>query len=289
MKISLIATVLNEEKDIKSFLDSIENQTLLPDEIIVVDAGSTDGTIAIIKKHSSVRLILKKVANRSLGRNLAIESAKHSIIAVSDVGCTLDKDWLKRITKPFESSKVDAVAGFYKVKAKTVFQKCLAPFVAIMSDKLNLNTYLPSSRSLAFKKSAWRKVGGYPEDLNYCEDLSFAKNLKAKTNLVVEPKALVYWQMVESLKDYFYQIQNYATGDVQAKYKPHIKKIISVYLRYLIFIIFPSLFFLYLFWPVFKHYSYVKTPKAIAYLPLVQLTTDLGIIVGSLKGVKILV
>ena len=48
-KVSFITTVYNEEKDIRLFLDSLINQTYLPEEVIIVDGGSTDGTLKIIR------------------------------------------------------------------------------------------------------------------------------------------------------------------------------------------------------------------------------------------------
>lgn len=284
MKVSFICTVLNEENSIKAFLDSIKAQTKKPDEIIIVDAGSTDKTNSIIRKYSNIKLIVGKGLNRSQGRNLAIKTAKHRILAVSDAGCILDPDWLKNITQPFVNPKVEVVAGFYQVKAVTIFQKCVAPFVAVMPDKLKLDTYLPSSRSLAFKKTAFLKAGQYPEDLNYCEDLVFAQNLKNKSNLIVKPSAIVFWQMVRNLNDYYNQIKNYAAGDVQAKYYPHLKKHLFVHLKLLLLISFPFLLLFYPLWPIIKHYRYISHPLALIYLPIVQLTTDLGIIMGSLYG-----
>ena len=49
MKTSFIATVLNEEKTIKALLSSLAKQTKKPEEIIIVDGGSTDQTVAKIK------------------------------------------------------------------------------------------------------------------------------------------------------------------------------------------------------------------------------------------------
>ncbi len=289
MKVSLISTVLNEEKSIQAFLDSINNQSKKPDEIIIVDAGSTDKTISIIKKHKNMRLILKKGVNRSKGRNVAIKATQHPIIAVSDAGCILDPNWIKAITSPFQkNSKIDAVAGFYQVKADSIFQKCIAPFVAVMPSKYNPQTYLPSSRSIAFKKSAWKQVNHYPENLDYCEDIIFASFLKEKTRLIAKPEAIVYWQMKTTLKAYFDQIKNYVLGDIKARYTPHLKKILTIFLRYILFISLPPAFIIYLFWPIVKHYQHIKKPLALVYLPIIQLTTDFAIIYASLKSVKYL-
>ena len=96
MKTSFIATVLNEQNTIASLLDSLAAQTQKPDEIIFIDAGSTDKTIDLIKAHPlKPKLLIKAGLNRSQARNLAIKTAQHQLIAVSDAGCTLAKNWLK--------------------------------------------------------------------------------------------------------------------------------------------------------------------------------------------------
>ena len=51
--VSSICTVLNEEETIRDYLDSILNQTLLPDEIVIVDGGSKDKTFRILKEYEN--------------------------------------------------------------------------------------------------------------------------------------------------------------------------------------------------------------------------------------------
>lgn len=288
MKTSLIITVLNEEQSIRVLLDSIQKQTKKADEIIIVDAGSTDKTQKIIKSHSlQPKLIIKKDLNRSQARNLGINQAKNQIAVVTDAGCTLDKDWLKQITKPFNNKLVKAVAGFYQVEAKTILQKSMAPFIAVMPDQFDPQIYLPSSRSIAFKKATFKKTGEYPENLDYCEDLIFAKNLKANNNVAIKPQAIVYWQMPANLKEYFIKIKNYASGDIQARYWPHLKKHFFLLLRIILIINIPPLFIYYLIWPNLKYYHYINHPLALIYLPIIKLITDLAVLLGILKGVKI--
>src|SRR5688500_18632149 len=126
INISIIATVFNEEGNIEKFLKSLVDQTLVPLEIIIVDARSSDNTAAKIKefqkskKGKKVKLFIQ-AGNRSVGRNYAIEKAKSQIIAVTDAGGYADRDWLKLITAPFKSQKVKVVSGYYKSLADGPF------------------------------------------------------------------------------------------------------------------------------------------------------------------------
>lgn len=297
-KISFIATVYNEEEKIKKFIDSILNQSIKPDEIIIVDAGSSDRTVSYIKKYKNIILRIKK-CNRSVGRNEAIKHAKGDIIVASDAGCILDKNWLKNIVKRFNSKKADVVAGYYKPTGISVFQKCVSTYTSVMPDKLDEKNFLPSSRSIGFKKYAWKKVGGYPENLDTCEDLVFAMKLKdAKFRFKTAKDAIVYWEQVDSFKSAFVQFFNYAKGDGKARYfrtqTPYLflRYIFFIYLVLLNFIIktyalkFATLaiLVLYIVWAINKNYKYIKTYKALFYLPCLQFLSDTAVISGTSIG-----
>src|SRR3989344_3545074 len=197
MKIVLIITVLNEEKTIDSFLDSFLIQTIKPDELIIVDGGSNDDTIKRIKNYElrvrksgiKFKLFVKK-GNISKGRNFAVKNSASDIIAISDVGCVLDKNWLKRITFPFKDKSVDVVAGFYKGLPKTSFEKSLVPYVLVVSNKANKD-FLPASRSMAIRKKVFEKIGGFSEKLDQAEDYDLAKRLKKIDGKIVFEKRAV--------------------------------------------------------------------------------------------------
>jgi len=287
LTVSVVVTVYNEVGNISDLIHSLIHQTLKPAEIIIVDAGSTDSTIATIEQSSNraIKLIVKKGANRSVGRNLGIATAKHHIIAITDAGCLPQPDWLQKITQPLLSKQADSVAGFYQPVINSLFQQCIAPFIATMPHQFDPHTYLPSSRSIAFTKSAWQKAGKYPQALNYCEDLVFANNLKSRTHMQIVPEAQVLWQLPTNIIAYFHQIKNYAYGDIQAHFRPHLIKIASMYCRYLVFLFLPQLFGVYLFYTIFKHRYWAKTLQATFYLIVIQLTTDLAVITGSLQAI----
>jgi len=306
MKVSFIATVYNEESAIKQLLKSLFSQSKFPDEIIIVDGGSTDNTVSEISnfkfstpnKKAKIKLIFKK-GNRSVGRNEAIEKSNNEIIVCSDAGCILDENWIKNVTEPFENLKVDVVAGYCRGDAKTIFQKCLIPYVLVMSDKVDGNNFLPATRSMAFKKSMWKKAKGFPEQFSNNEDHVFAKRLKEiNAKIVFEKKAIVYWMPRGNLSDAFIMFYRFAKGDAESRiFRP---KVIILFFRYIIglllvvfyaisksYIILNTLYLIllaYIIWSITKNYKYVKDIRAIFLLPLIQITSDIAVICGSTKG-----
>lgn len=295
IKVSFITTVYNEEGTIKSLLNSLEKQTVTPDEIIIVDAKSSDKTVQIINdcknnfKKSKIYLYSKN-GNRSIGRNAAIQKAKGNIIIATDAGCILDKKWVERLTLPFKNPKIDVVAGFYKPVTTNTFEKSLACYTCVMEDKVDYD-FLPSSRSVAFRKIAWEKVGGYPENLNTCEDLIFARKLKrAGFTFKVVKNAIVYWPQRKNIIEAAKQFFQYAVGDGQAHYIR--SNTWFLFARYIIglalfFISKPMLllcFLLYIIWSISKNYRYVNHSAAIFYLPLLQIVSDIEVIAGTTWG-----
>ena len=159
---SVVTTVFNEEKSIETLLYSLLRQSIKPGEIIVVDAGSTDDTVQLVRSVEKVsaipiRVLLRSGANRSVGRNIGIEAARNTYIAVIDAGCEADNRWLEELASGFDV-KHQVVAGFYVPVISTPTQRLFAAYVSTLPEDLNEATYLPSSRSLAFTTGC-RAVG----------------------------------------------------------------------------------------------------------------------------------
>ena len=89
MQVSVIMTVLNEGEAIKRLLNSLVAQERRPDEVIIVDGGSTDDTVSILSRYQGqlpLQVIVSPGANISRGRNIAIRAAAGPIIASVDAG-----------------------------------------------------------------------------------------------------------------------------------------------------------------------------------------------------------
>jgi glycosyltransferase involved in cell wall biosynthesis len=229
MQVSVIVTVYNEARSIGRLLDSLAEQTRRPHEIVICDGGSTDHTVAVIResmqRHGDrlppVQLVIEPGANISRGRNVAIAAAAGPLIAATDAGVRLSPDWLKHLIAPWDQGCPLAVAGFFVPDVDGVFTTAMAATVLPLVDEIDPQTFLPSSRSVAFTKAAWAQAGGYPEWLDYCEDLLFAFALNAqqpdkRTAFVWAPQALVYFRPRERWSAFWTQYYRYARGDGKA-------------------------------------------------------------------------
>lgn len=219
MRVSVIATVLNEAHSLPRLLDSLAIQSRAPDEVVICDGGSTDGTLALLESEARfpLRVFHRPGASISQGRNTAIEGASEEIIAVTDAGVRLASGWLEKLVAPFEKRETTAVAGFFRPDPRSVFERAMGATVLPELQEIRPQEFLPSSRSVAFHKSAWEAVGGYPEWLDYCEDLVFDLRLRAKYGpFAFAPEALVYFRPRTSLRAFFVQYYRYARGDGKA-------------------------------------------------------------------------
>ncbi len=222
-KVSVICTVLNEGPSILPLLRSLEAQSRRPDEVIIVDGGSADETVAIIRAFAQssglpMRVVVEPGANISRGRNLAIEAAAGPIIASTDAGVRLHPAWLAELVAPFEADdSVAVVAGFFTPDPQSVVEVAMGATVLPRLEAITPESFLPSSRSVAFLKSAWQAAEGYPEWLDYCEDLIFDFRLRDETGpFAFAPQAVAWFRPRGTLRAFYKQYYQYARGDGKA-------------------------------------------------------------------------
>jgi glycosyltransferase involved in cell wall biosynthesis len=313
MKVSICITVKNEERWIAALLDSLLEQSIKPDEVVIVDGDSTDKTAEIIKhyqkKNKEIKLLIEK-GGIAHGRNTAIEIAKYPVIAQIDSGCVAKPDWLEKITEPLKYETVGVSAGFYVISSGTSLQKAMSLYLGTHPKRFSQQTFLPSARSVAFKREVWEKVGGYDEKLDKGgEDTKFFVScVKNKIRMARVGEAKVIWKEIKdlTLKEYFWKIFSYAKGDFRTRIwmypipntMSHNIKIIIVLLRYLaalallIYALINSPFFyplaglavLYIFWSVWKFRDIPNSWKVRVLIPIIQITSDIAVMSGFIYG-----
>ena len=223
MNVSLISTVKNEVSNVDKLIKSILTQTLFPNEIVIVDAGSTDGTLEKLfeweKRINNLKVLIVPKCNRSQGRNVAIENSSNEVIAVTDFGCTLHNNWLKEITFPIIEEEYDAVAGFYYHGDKNIFSMANSFFTHLAVSEVNPEQFLPSTRSIAFQKKVWQEIGGFNEHFVFGEDTLFSSTIR-KNNYKVKfvPSALVEWNAERSVSKMINKLYHYSKWDGIGKF-----------------------------------------------------------------------
>jgi len=313
-RVSVIVTVLNEAETILPLLDSLLRQTFPADEVIIVDGGSVDNTVQIVKnfaqEHPALNLsLIPKKGNRSVGRNAAILAATNKWIAITDAGCRAQPNWLEELvtqalamqqSKIASSTTEFAVAGYYGAQPETTFASAVVPYVLVMPDKVDPNNFLPATRSMIISKSAWQKVAGFDESLSDNEDYAFARQLKRMgVRIGFAAHAQVTWQPRANLRQFFGMIFRFARGDIYARIlRPKVALVFGRYLAalFLLFVLLvwlhfstfrTSLIFLtglliYGIWSIKKNYRYAL--QGWFWLPILQVTADIAVMLGSLAG-----
>jgi glycosyltransferase involved in cell wall biosynthesis len=285
-------------------LGSLETQTFNTFEAIIVDGGSTDQTTEIIsdfiRERPNYTLMVFDGANRAKSRNIGIATASSELIACTDAGVVLAPNWLESLITCFREEEADFVSGVYVGTAESLLQRAIIELQYPNIDQLKAKTFLPSSRSIAFKKQVWKELGGYPENFIKAEDTYFdLKAMQSGYNIVLAKNAKVYWPPRNSLKNLFSQYFSYAAWDAKAGLITHLKlyrKLVLAYFTGLISIFmsyFLSSYFLVILFCIVCSYLIIsgitlffKTQELLSFLigPAVKVTIFFASSTGLLKG-----
>jgi glycosyltransferase involved in cell wall biosynthesis len=231
--ISVVVTVFDDRAALAELLDALALQTRPPDEVVVVDAGSTDGTRELLEERIEtmpLRVLSEPGANISAGRNAGIRAASHGWIALTDAGCRPDPRWLEAIDAA--RAHADFVAGVYRVEGENDFERALADALYPAPEELGrssralrawqrffgkrFDAAAATGRSMAFTRTVWERAGGFPEELYAGEDVAFSRaaaRSAAATRL--EAGAVVAWRPRATWAANARMYRTYARGDVR--------------------------------------------------------------------------
>lgn len=205
--ITLVLTVLNAEADLADLLTSVGRQGLLPAELLITDLGSTDGTRRLLDSwqapgEMTVKVIEAPGASTSEGRNIAIEFASNEHIAVIHGAVCLHHEWLARLWSALSEGS-EAAAGLIQPVGSSLMERAIGRVEMPPADEIGPASLSPSSSSLAFSKSIWDRVGGYPEWLRHGQDKAFDRAVReAGAVFRFVPSARSSWNPRQSLRDY---------------------------------------------------------------------------------------
>jgi len=204
---SILIRTKNEAQDISKTLRLVTSQSLKPNDIVVVDSGSTDETVNIVKQWSDVKLIQIQPEEFSFGRSLNIgfkATEADIVIALSAHAFPCNQYWLQNLVKHFDDPEVAGVYG------KQVPQPDAWPPIqrdlAFYGDQLRIQTNPDSPREHCFSnansaicRKCWEKQC-FDETLTGSEDWEWARAmLRLGYKIIYEPEAAVYHSHNEPL------------------------------------------------------------------------------------------
>lgn len=201
--ISVVIPLYNKEKQIASTLQSVLNQSFQDFEVVIVDDGSTDGSVDVVKRFSDprIRVIKQKNAGVSVARNRGIEEANGEYVALLDG----DDEWLPvyletQIALAAKYPQCDVFATNYKFRNQngqetpTIIRNL--PFKSedgVLSNYFQVaSTSHPPicSISIMARKEAFLAIGGFPAGIKSGEDLLTWARLACKYKIAYSNKPL---------------------------------------------------------------------------------------------------
>lgn len=257
LQISVVIPTKNRRDHLEKCLKSLFEGVLLPNEVIVINACSTDGTEEIAGIYP-LRLLTVREKNRQEGRNLGLIAAKNDIVVFLDDDVVVDKHALRHIASAYDAPNIGGVGG--RVLPDGVSKDYWMPACNNVVGKVRKNGFvignfdIPLQRPteadcmqgcfMSFRREALLRSGGFDEnyesgfrgdDTDVCLAV---KRLGYK--IIYEPRAIV---MHKALGRFFYGSNEWFYHYIRGSTYFYFKNIFPKAKHYL------PLFFLHLFFP----------------------------------------
>jgi rhamnosyltransferase len=186
LSVGMVIRSLNEEKHIGRLLTGVAHQTVQPDEIVLVDSGSTDATVEIATRFGA-RVVTIAPKDFSFGRSLNLGCAALDtdvLVFASAHVYPLFDTWLQHLVRPLEESEIALSYGRQVGDHRTKFseQRLLGRWFPAQSIPRQSQPFCNNANA-AVRRSVWKEQP-YDEDLTGLEDLDWARRAIAKGHVL---------------------------------------------------------------------------------------------------------
>lgn len=220
MKFSVLATSFNDGNEIIRYLENISSQTLLPDEILIVDGGSSDDTVNKIKVFSTESPVKVNVLynlgrlNISQGYNIAIREALNDVIIITGIGNLYNKDFTLGLITKYKEGNYDMVTGPTFGYEVNYFSKCFN--LAFLNGKRGIQ-YPPCNRCVLINKNIFKHTGYFYEHFIYAgEDTEYyTRAIKMGYRIGYSKDAITYWFTPQNYNQYVKKWKVNSIADMQ--------------------------------------------------------------------------
>lgn len=233
--VSVVVPVHDEVAVVRDLVQHLSAQTRPGDELVVVDDASTDGTLEtlrdVVDGAPAVTVVaLQRNRGAAGARNAGVLAARHRSIVCTDAGVHQPQGWLDAMRTALEDEpRPDLVSGAWEVTKETALDRAMAvavhqhmadarsprPFARAYTKVFGrtFDSTRPAGRSMAFTRSAFDRVGGFPEQLRAREDVTFGLAVARGGRTVLQLEAPVLWRQHSTLDATVRMYFAYGRGD----------------------------------------------------------------------------
>ncbi len=202
--VTVIIPCYNDGAYIMQALNSVLNQTVKAEQIIIVDDGSLDETKAILNKINEANVVVVFQENKGVSnaRNKAINLAKTEFVLNLDADDYIEPKFIEKTLEVLKTDKTVGVVSSYcrtfKNKNKTL--EIVKPLGGMLKDFIIKNN---GRANALFRKRCWEEVGGYDEIMvNGYEDWEFwIAVLKNNWSMYIIPEVLSSYRVKQTSRD----------------------------------------------------------------------------------------
>lgn len=251
LRFSVIIPVYNRPDELRELLESLGQQTRIPDEIVVIEDGSVnraDGVVAAFQNRLNIHYYFKPNSGQGFTRNYGFERATGDYFVIFDSDALVPPHYFEAVERHLQTDWLDAYGGpdaahpsFTPIQ-KAISYSMTSPFTTggIRGSKKNLGgKYHPRSFNMGFSRKVYETIGGYKIS-RMGEDIEFAIRIidtGFKTGLL--PEAFIYHKRRTSLGQFYRQLRFFGRARINiARFYPSELRLVHT---------FPALFTLFVF------------------------------------------
>ncbi len=186
--LTVVIPTLNEIAYLPILLNALDMQTRLPDEVIVADAGSTDGTAELARSRGA-RVVSGGMP--AVGRNAGAHVAGGDLLLFLDADVLPLPDFIARVLKEFEHKEFDAATCFIAALGGNHLDRTICTGTNLYFRIIQpVSPHAPGFCILS-KRLFHEKMGGFDESLTLSEDIDYARRAKRCGKFVILTSARI--------------------------------------------------------------------------------------------------
>ena len=195
IRVSVVILTKNSAATICRSLESALSQSRPPDEVVVVDGSSVDGTKDILRKYP-VKIVEEPGLGFGHARNVGLNNASGDIVFFLDSDCYAEPLWIQNALKALQNPDITAVTGPTLLWNK---ESTVARFLAFVRDRVEISkesrlVEIAPTMNLALRKNVIETVGMVDASLVRGEDTDLTYRISRKEKILWDPSVRIWFK-----------------------------------------------------------------------------------------------